>query len=118
MDSNQKLIGMVSDGDVIRFLKPNASRSYDFFAYIVTTASETLDRSVKEKLECSVSQVMKKKNLYAVSTDDPLEKAIDILSKHHFKKIPVISKNGELVGVISRGDVIRQLTNLFVLKKG
>jgi CBS domain-containing protein len=60
---------------------------------------------------------MNKKNLYSVSPNDPLEKAIDILSQHHFKKIPVINGSGQLVGVISRGDVIRQLSKMFILKQ-
>lgn len=117
VDSNCRLIGMISDGDVIRFLKPNTKRVYDFFSYVITTDPETLESTIATKLQTEVNQIMHKKNLYSVTPDDPLEKAIDILSHHHFKKIPVVNGNGQLVGVISRGDVIRQLSKMFILKQ-
>ncbi|MNH81108.1 Hypoxic response protein 1 [compost metagenome] len=113
-DSN-KLLGMISDGDVIRYLKPSTGRVYDFFSYVIQTETESLDSSVMNKLETSVGHVMVSKNLFTVSPDDPLERAIEILGKHHFKKIPVVNDQGTIVGVISRGDVIRQLVNSFVL---
>lgn len=115
VDGNNKLIGMISDGDVIRYLKPTTGRIYDFFTYVISTETESLDSSVMSKLDTPVKQVMVHKNLYTVSPDDPLETAIEILGKHHFKKIPVVNDMGTIRGVISRGDVIRQLVNSFVL---
>ncbi|WP_068616131.1 CBS domain-containing protein [Paenibacillus tuaregi] len=116
VDESGKLLGMISDGDVIRYIKPSTGRVYDFFTYVIQTETESLDTAVISKLQTTVNHVMVHKNLYTVSPEDPLERAIEILGKHHFKKIPVVDENRKIVGVISRGDVIRQLVNSFVLK--
>ncbi|GIP20594.1 CBS domain-containing protein [Paenibacillus sp. J22TS3] len=116
VDESGKLLGMISDGDVIRYIKPSTGRVYDFFTYVIQTETESLDTAVISKLQTTVNHVMVHKNLYTVSPEDPLERAIEILGKHHFKKIPVVDDNRKIVGVISRGDVIRQLVNSFVLK--
>ncbi|NWN95705.1 MAG: CBS domain-containing protein, partial [Bacillus sp. (in: Bacteria)] len=38
-------------------------------------------------------------------------RALRILAKHHFKKLPVVNQAGRVVGVISRGDIMRQITD-------
>ena len=47
-----------------------------------------------------------KKRVIKVSWDENLEKIAALLGKKQIKKVPV-EKNGVLVGIISRGDVIR-----------
>ena len=111
-----KLVGIISDGDILRLFKPKSQRIYDFFYLIISTDQETLDHSVEEKLNRPVKEVMTKGNVFYVQMDDPLEKALSIISNHHFKKIPVIDDEWKVVGVVSRGDVIRQLTKMFILK--
>ncbi|MDM5197370.1 CBS domain-containing protein [Fictibacillus enclensis] len=38
-----------------------------------------------------------------------MEKVLQLLAKHHFKKLPVVNEEKRVVGVISRGDVIRKI---------
>ncbi|MBP1999105.1 CBS domain-containing protein [Paenibacillus shirakamiensis] len=114
VNEEHQLIGMISDGDVLRYIRPMSGRVYDFFSYTIQTDAQTLDESVTSKLQTRVDKVMVKKGLYKVSSNDPIDTALDILSKHHFKKIPVVDGD-KVVGVISRGDVIRQLVNTYVL---
>lgn len=49
-----------------------------------------------------VSQIIKNKRITKLSPEDPLDELIKVLSKHHFKKIPVVDKNDKVVGIISR----------------
>jgi CBS-domain-containing membrane protein len=37
-----------------------------------------------------------------------------LISKHHFKKLPVINEAGRVVGVVSRGDIIHNLSKKIV----
>ena len=53
---------------------------------------------------------MVKKNIQTLSPDDDFEDAIRLISKHHFKKLPVLNGAGRVVGVISRGDIIHKLS--------
>jgi len=45
-----------------------------------------------------------------------MEKVLSVLSKHNFKKIPVVDKDRKVVGVISRGDVIRYVQKKIIDK--
>ncbi len=47
----------------------------------------------------------------AVGTDDPIEKAIDLMEENAVHHLPVIGDEGELVGIIAQSDVGRRMTN-------
>jgi CBS domain-containing protein len=49
-----------------------------------------------------------------VSPDDDMKQVVVILAKHHFKKLPVIDGENRVVGVISRGDAIRNIQNTII----
>ncbi len=109
VDQNNKLLGIVSDGDVLRYMNPKAFVSY-YITYI-----EELDETLKAKSESPVKGIMKKKVVF-VREEDELEDVLKLLASHHFKKIPVVNENREVVGVISRGDMIRKLGELLLEK--
>ncbi|RLL44846.1 CBS domain-containing protein [Oceanobacillus piezotolerans] len=101
-DYNQ-LVGIVSDGDVLRYINPKTYSSYLMFY------KEDLEEIIPEKIRVNMKTIMKK-NVVTVYEDDELEKALNILSQHHFKKLPVLNKSNRVVGIVSRGDVIRKIT--------
>lgn len=45
-------------------------------------------------------------DVITVDVDDPAEKVMDILDSKHIIRVPVL-ENGQLVGIISRPDVLR-----------
>ncbi len=44
-----------------------------------------------------------------VHTYDSLKKAVDLLGEHHFGALPVLDKEGTLVGILSSFDLLRAL---------
>ena len=109
VDPNNKMLGIVTDGDVLRYMNPKAFIS-SYVTYI-----EELDETLKSKSESPVKAIMKKKVVF-VREEDELEDVLKLLATHHFKKIPVVNENREVVGVISRGDMIRKLGELLLEK--
>ena len=57
-----------------------------------------------------VTEIMEK-DVYTVSPDDSIEEASTIITKHKVNRLPVIEK-GVMVGIITRGDIIRGLGEL------
>ena len=108
VDENNKIRVMLSDGDIIRYLTPKEN-VYDFVysVYIEEDAEQdVLDKKIDGTVEQLItSQNLDKRTLYTISKDENFEKAMNILSKHHFKKLPVVDKDGKLEGIISRGDI-------------
>ena len=107
VDDNEHLIGMISDGDVLRYLSPNPIIGFAGLVYIMEEGK--IEDVLHEKLQTRVKAIMKKRNIVKVSPDEDFETAIRILSKHHFKKLPVVNDAGRVVGVLSRGDIINNI---------
>ncbi|TJY41127.1 CBS domain-containing protein [Cohnella pontilimi] len=114
VDENNRLAGMVSDGDVLRFVKPISAKHNDFFLYYLEWEIH-MEEKILSDLEKPVKDCMKRKNLITLSQDDDLEEAVTVLSRHHFKKVPVLDNEQKVVGVISRGDVIRLIVKNWIM---
>lgn len=116
VDAENKLQGMISDGDVIRFLQPSARTVYDMFSLILVNERENLQQKLGYSISHPVEEIMRKKNIQVVHPDDNIEEALTILSQYHFKKIPVITEEDKVVGVISRGDLLDFITTKLIVE--
>lgn len=116
VDDENQLLGMVSDGDVIRFLSPKEQSVHDLFYTVYVEDGETEQEVLAEKMNKTVADMMHKKRLYTVQEEDEFESAIRLLSRHHFKKLPVVDGNNKVLGVISRGDIIHNLSKMMLTK--
>ncbi|MEF2243666.1 MULTISPECIES: CBS domain-containing protein [unclassified Paenibacillus] len=106
-DANE-IVAYISDGDVMSYIGKHNDIIINMvymFSYIQGDQDEFEDR-IREVLDVNVMRLATKKVLTA-QWDDNIEDIAAILGEKQIKKLPVV-KNGVLVGVISRGDVIRQ----------
>jgi IMP dehydrogenase len=67
------------------------------------------DLRFEEDLERPVSLLMTREGLVTVSGKVTLEKAKDILHRHRIEKLPVVDKEGRLVGLITIKDIEKNL---------
>lgn len=102
VDKDNKLVGVISDGDVLRALKPTTYVGYYYFF------KEELDDNLLEEANLPIKKLMRKR-VVTIDENADMEEALKLLASHHFKKIPVINGNKEVVGIISRGDMIKKL---------
>ncbi|MEC5422561.1 CBS domain-containing protein [Virgibacillus sp. C22-A2] len=114
VDKDNKLIGMISDGDVIRYLQPKSRTVYDMFPLVVVSEKEELTHRLSYSMNNLVGEIMRKKNIHNVQPNDNIDEALSIFSRYRFKKIPVINKDNQVVGVLSRGDLIHYITTKLI----
>ncbi|MFD2045771.1 CBS domain-containing protein [Ornithinibacillus salinisoli] len=114
LDKGGKLIGIISDGDVIRYLQPKGTTVYDMFSLVLVTERENLQEKLANSLNIPISKIMRKKELFTVHPEENLEDALSIFSKHRFKKLPVINNQHQVIGVLSRGDILRYIYNQLI----
>lgn len=119
VDDEHKLAGYISDGDIMRVLGKHigdpmnswVSALGSYYGMFVATGdaeSAQIDELRENALAvCKklASQVGNKK-VITVSEDDNLVDVAELLSKRKIKKVPVV-RDGFLVGIVSRGDVVR-----------
>lgn len=106
VDDKGHLVGMVSDGDVLRYLSP---KRLGFAELIYIIEDGELEKVLHEKLDTSVKVIMTKRNILTVSPDDEFEMTMRLLSIHNYKKLPVVNGAGRVIGVLSRGDIISNI---------
>lgn len=108
-DEDGKLLGMVSDGDILRAIQPVDPHVYHYMVYMFFDEGQDLQSRIGNLADAKIIEIARTKGVISVSEEDDMEKAVGLLAKHHFKKLPVIDRNNRVVGVISRGDVIRKI---------
>ncbi|WP_066251399.1 CBS domain-containing protein [Neobacillus drentensis] len=110
VDDKGNLVGIVSDGDIVRFLSPHKEKLYLTYYTVYVEEAQKIEDILRERMNTPIEQIMIKKNIKTLAPDDDFESAIRLISRHHFKKIPVVNGAGRVVGIISRGDIIHSLS--------
>ncbi|WP_026565409.1 CBS domain-containing protein [Bacillus sp. UNC41MFS5] len=107
VNDRNEIVGYVSDGDIMRYIGKHEDRFFDTFSYSFTIQGddEEFDERVQRLLNKNVLEIAKRK-VHKVSWNEEIENIAALLGKRQIKKLPV-ERNGVLVGIISRGDVIR-----------
>jgi CBS domain-containing protein len=107
VNEKNEIVGYVSDGDIMRYIGKHDDRIVDSFYWIAVIKGDdgNFEERERELLDLNVMSIATKK-VIKVSWDEEIENIASILGKKQIKKLPV-ERNGVLVGIISRGDVIR-----------
>lgn len=111
VDDRGHLTGIVSDGDVLRCLTPKPI-GIAGLVYIIEEGN--IEDVLQQKLNTPVKEIMTKRNIAYVSVDEDFERTIRLISRHHFKKLPVVNGVGRVVGILSRGDLIQNIAKKFI----
>jgi CBS domain-containing protein len=104
MDGKDRVVGMVSEGDLVRRaeLGTDAPRSWWLRAFAEDAARDYLRTHGASVREVMASPVI------GVRRTTPLDEVARLLEKHRIKRVPVLEA-GRLVGIVSRADLVRRL---------
>jgi len=118
---NGKLVGIITQRDILSYLDMAYKRQgwifiptpFDIIEIPRVTAlpyekfTEIYESLGKEK----IGDIMQKR-VYFVEPDDDIEDAIQLLGKGKINRLPVVDKDRNVVGIITRGDILRGLANI------
>lgn len=106
VDADRRLLGMVSEGDLIRSDETNHEAHRSRWLVLLTKAKGEAN-SVTHNAHRTVSDVMSR-DIIMASEQESLPRLIDLLSTSRIKRLPIVNE-GKLVGIVSRVDVLRFL---------
>jgi len=106
VDAESHVIGIVSEGDLMRRHESGTERRYSWWLELVSDP-QTMARDFVKSVGRNVTDVMTKQ-VISVSEETSLAAIADILEKRRIKRVPVV-KGGKLVGIVSRADLVRAL---------
>lgn len=105
IDSNGELVGILSEGDLLRRIEIGTTKTTHWLEYLFRPGhlaevyKQTHGRKVEEVMSTDVS---------SIDQSLPLEAAVSLMQKRRVKRLPVMDGD-KLVGIITRADFIRAL---------
>lgn len=99
VDRSGRLVGVVSEADLL-----NKAEKREPDAYVLESRRHRLDRSRASALD--VASAMSR-DVVSVRPDAPIALAAREMHARGFKRLPVVDPDGRLVGIVSRGDVLK-----------
>lgn len=100
------IVAYISDGDIMRFIGKQKDIHIETFYFVgVLKDDQEYEDRAKRILDLNVKDISRK-SVQTVKWDTEIEDIAAFLGRKRIKKLPV-ERNGVLVGIISRGDVIR-----------
>lgn len=113
VDEDGRVVGFISDGDIMRAIAEHKTRS--IFSGGAPTMlyydDETIEQKVLSLKDRNVMELATRKVL-CVTENQSVGRVADTLAKKKFKKLPVIDDHGRLVGIIRRSSIMRYAFDL------
>ncbi|MGC2415355.1 MAG: CBS domain-containing protein [Stellaceae bacterium] len=109
VDGTRKVVGIVSEGDLLR---PEASRAGRRRPWWLEAVFAGEPVAYEKTLGRTAGAVMTR-NVFTVDEDTPLNEIAELLERHHIKRVPVLS-DGRLAGIVSRANLLHGLANTIV----
>jgi CBS domain-containing protein len=114
VEEGKGVVGILSEGDIMKLIE---SKDINI-NLILPSPLDVLELPVRMKLalddivknakgaaSAKVGDVMTKR-VVTISSEEEISKAARIMADEKINRLPVVDENGELVGIITRGDVI------------
>lgn len=117
VDEDNKMIGIVSEGDIMRLLEfhsPNLNlilpSPLDLIELPIRMKAEydEISAGLKKASLVLVQEIMTKK-VITITPEKSISDAAEQMDMHKVKRLPVLDEKGDLIGIITRGDIIGAL---------
>jgi CBS domain-containing protein len=114
VDENNKVVGVISEGDIMRLLEVHSPK----INLILPAPLDLIELPLRMKYELDeiaedmqragstvIDQIMTKK-VVKIGPDASISDAAELMDSHKVKRLPVVNKDGKLIGIVTRGDII------------
>jgi CBS domain-containing protein len=108
VDSAGKLLGIISEGDLLRRPETGTERRRSWWLESLT-ATETLAAEFVRSHSRRVTDVMTRK-VVSAKPDTPLGEIAALLEKNRIKRVPIVD-GGKVVGIVSRANIVQALAS-------
>jgi CBS domain-containing protein len=104
VDADGKLVGIVSEGDLLHRAEAGTERRRSWWLYMVATP-EALAQDYVKSHAVHVRDVMTSR-LVTAAPETPVSEIAELLERRRIKRVPIVS-GGKVVGIVSRADILR-----------
>lgn len=108
VDDHGKLVGIVSEGDLMHRAETGTERKRSWWLQGLT-GDETLAAEYVKAHARKVVDVMTRRVIIA-SPDTPLHEIAGLLENNSIKRVPIV-KDGQVVGIVSRANLVQAMAS-------
>ncbi|MFB9971298.1 CBS domain-containing protein [Pseudoroseomonas cervicalis] len=106
VDEAGRLLGLVTEGDMLRRLAAPAERPRPWYQRLLASAPRQAEEFARIHGRCA--QDVMSTGLVTAPPEMPVDEAAALLEKHRIRRLPVL-REGRLVGILSRADLMRAM---------
>jgi CBS domain-containing protein len=110
-----ELVGIVSEGDLMRRPEAGTRRRYSWWLSLIASKEEMASEYIKSHSR-KVVDVMTR-SVVTAAPDTPVCDVAELLEKHGIKRVPIV-KDGKVVGIVSRANLLQALASLKSIPAG
>lgn len=108
VDDQGKVIGIVSEGDLIRRAETGTERQRSWWL-LERTSEETLAAEFAKAHARKVADIMSSP-VKTAAPDTPLHEVATLMESNAIKRVPIV-KDGQLVGIVSRANLVQAVAS-------
>jgi CBS domain-containing protein len=108
-DADGTLLGIVTEGDFLRRAEMATERHRPNWLNFLVGPGRLADEYVHTHAR-NIADVMTSEP-YTITEDMPLDEVVKLMEKHRIKRLPVV-RNKQLVGIVSRANLLHALATL------
>jgi CBS domain-containing protein len=109
VDNAGKLVGIVSEADLMR--RPEAGTDRPSSSWLTFLLGDrTIATEYVKSRATKVKDVMTR-DVKTAAPETPLHEIADVFEENHIKRVPIVSESGDLVGIISRANIIQAVAS-------
>lgn len=103
---DKKVVGFITERDILSKFYPTIA---EFIEDPVHASNfEAMEKNASEILELKAKDIMSKHPII-IPADTPLLRAQSMMFVHKVGRLPVVDKKGELIGLVSKGDIFKAI---------
>jgi CBS domain-containing protein len=108
-DEQGRLLGIISEGDLVRRKETGTARPSSWWLAFLTSPGTQTHDFVKSHGQLA-GDVMTA-NVVSISENHPIGEIASVLEKNRIKRVPVV-RDRKVVGIVSRADLVRALASI------
>ena len=112
VDKEDKLVGVVTEGDIIKVLIPKYLTVDKSLISVMDV--NYLERKCLESRNLTIDEIMSK-TTFTVGEEDPIIKAAALMIVNRIHTLPVV-RNNKVIGIVSRLALIKHITKVLTEK--
>ena len=110
-DANGKLVGMISEGDLMQpFGEKNQLRRSWWLNLLAEGTELAPEFENYLRLDQHQAKDLMKRDVVTADEKTPVARIADLLWEHRIKRVPIV-RDGKIVGVVSRADLVHALAS-------